>query len=204
MASSGWGLGLAGMLAVGCTGYDGPGGGGDDFGGDGQSMTDGNGVTSADVPDSEYCADVSDWSLADVEFELAVLEQVNLERARGATCGAEVFGPASPLVMEPRLRCAARVHSLDMATTGFFDHDNPQGQSPFDRMELAGYSFRAAGENIAAGQPSVAEVMGGWMASSGHCRNIMSPDFTQLGVGYVFLDGNEYPHHWTQVFGAPL
>ena len=64
---------------------------------------------------------------------------------------ADPFAATGPLVMEARLRCAARVHSLDMANRGFFDHVNPDGEDPFVRMERAGYSFQAAGENIAAG-----------------------------------------------------
>ncbi len=54
------------------------------------------------------------------------------------------------------------------------------------------------GENIASGQESADEVVDGWMASPGHCANIMDPNFTEIGVGYY--DGDI----WTQVFGRPL
>ena len=71
-------------------------------------------------------------------------------------------------------------------------------------MERAGYSFQAAGENIAAGQTTPQEVVDGWMQSPGHCSNIMSPSFTEIGVGYVLAPQGQLPHYWTQTFGAPL
>lgn len=79
------------------------------------------------------------------------------------------------------------------------DHTNPDGESPFDRMSNAGYSYSYAGENIAAGYPSPSAVVAGWMGSTGHCKNIMSPNFTEIGVGYHGA-GNQ----WTHSFGKPL
>jgi uncharacterized protein YkwD len=106
--------------------------------------------------------------------------------------------------MNGGLRCAARVHSADMAQRGFFDHVNPDGEDPFDRMERTGFRFSLAGENIAAGQRSPEEVMAGWMASPGHCANIMEPGFTHFGVG-LYVDANsDLGLFWTQTFATPL
>ncbi|MER2170832.1 MAG: CAP domain-containing protein, partial [Psychrobacillus psychrodurans] len=58
-----------------------------------------------------------------------------------------------------------------------------------------GISYTAAGENIAKGQKSAAQVMEAWMNSSGHRANILDAKFTHIGVGYVG-DGN----YWTQMF----
>jgi uncharacterized protein YkwD len=198
-------------MSTGCVlvgdGDEGAGDSGDESGasdGDGADETAGDdGSASVDVPDIEYCASVAAWSEAARAFETEVVDRVNQARAQGASCGGQPFAAASPLVMEARLRCAARVHSLDMATRGFFDHQNPDGESPFDRMERAGYSFFAAGENIAAGQTSPQQVVDGWLQSPGHCMNIMSPDFTEIGVGYVSAPEGMLPHYWTQVFGRP-
>lgn len=201
------------VLAAGCvlvSGSDDDGGDTDgasdgDAGTDGADGASGDGAPAeSDVPDLEYCAGVSDWPADARAFEAEVVVRVNEARAQGATCGNEPFAATGPLVMEPRLRCAARVHSLDMATRGFFDHVNPDGEDPFDRMERAGYSFQAAGENIAAGQTTPQEVVDGWLLSPGHCSNIMGPDFTEIGVGYVFAPEDQFPHYWTQTFGAPL
>ena len=155
-----------------------------------------------DVPDNAYCLPVAMVDPAWKQLEEDVLVIVNEKRAQGASCGAQgMFGPAAPLTMEPALRCAARKHSADMEARGFFDHVNPDGQSPWDRMDMAGYgAYSNAGENIAAGSPDAAGTMAQWMESDGHCSNIMNPDFTQIGVGYH--PGGQYGHLWTQVFGA--
>jgi uncharacterized protein YkwD len=156
----------------------------------------------SDVPDNAYCAAVANYDPAWRQLEEDVLAIVNQKRAAGANCGgAGNFGPTGPLTMDPALRCAARKHSLDMDARDFFDHTNPDGQLPWDRMGMAGYGdYSNAGENIAAGSPDAAGTMQQWMDSDGHCSNIMSPDFQHIGVGYH--PGGQYGHLWTQVFGA--
>ena len=67
-------------------------------------------------------------------------------------------------------------------------------------MINAGYDFFAAGENIAGGYYTPADVMDGWMQSDGHCANIMSTSFTEIGLGY-HPGGGDYTRLWTQVFG---
>jgi uncharacterized protein YkwD len=201
---------LAMVLTTGCVsesgGDEGAGESGDEGeASDGVDGASGDGTPGeSDVPAIDYCAGVAEWPEGARAFEAEVVERVNVARSQGATCGSQAFGATGPLVMEARLRCAARVHSLDMAARGFFDHVNPDGESPFDRMERAGYSFRAAGENIAAGQTTPQEVVDGWLLSPGHCSNIMSPDFSQIGVGYVFASDGQLPHYWTQTFGTPF
>ncbi len=184
---------------------------GEDSGGSGGAAS-GNGVGAGSdgndsddgVPSNDYCDPVRDWDTAMVEFEEDVLVLVNEARANGANCGGMEFGSAPPLTMDAALRCAARVHSQDMGDRSFFDHDTPEGEDPFQRMERAGYQFSTAGENIAAGQTSPQMVMEGWLASPGHCSNIMNASFTEFGVGvYQPLNG-DFPYYWTQTFGAPL
>jgi len=91
----------------------------------------------------------------------------------------------------------ARAHSQDMCDRGFFDHINPDGQAPWDRMRAAGLSFTAAGENIAAGQRSAQAVNDAWMNSPGHRDNMLNPGWTHTGVGQVNCAGSNY---WTEVF----
>jgi uncharacterized protein YkwD len=157
----------------------------------------------AEVPDIAFCDDVADWDPSWSTLEEQVLAIVNQHRAAGADCRTGgMFGPTHALTMDPALRCSARKHSADMAARNFFDHTNPSGEDPFVRMQQAGYSFQAAGENIAAGSPDAAGTMQQWMDSDGHCTNIMSPNFTEIGVGYS--TGGMYGTLWTQNFGAPL
>jgi uncharacterized protein YkwD len=156
-----------------------------------------------DVPDGvPYCEPAKSWDPAWKQLEEDILAAVNQVRAQGANCGAQGdFGPAGPLTMDPALRCAARMHSKDMNDRDFFDHTNPDGEPPWDRMGKAGYgNYSNAGENIAGGSPDAAGTMDQWMNSDGHCANIMNPDFEHIGVGYY--PGGQWGHLWTQVFGA--
>jgi uncharacterized protein YkwD len=156
-----------------------------------------------DVPDGvPYCEPAKTWDPAWKQLEEDVLALVNQRRAEGANCGAQGnFGPAGPLTMDPALRCAARMHSKDMNDRAFFDHTNPDGEPPWDRMGKAGYgNYSNAGENIAGGSADAAGTMDQWMNSDGHCANIMNPDFEHIGVGYY--PGGQWGHLWTQVFGA--
>ena len=149
-------------------------------------------------PTSEWCDPTDDWDPASAAFEEEVLSLVNQARAQGADCGsAGSFGAAPPLGMQSQLRCAARMHSLDMEVRGFFNHSNPDGDGPAQRAEFAGYSWSAIGENIAQGYPTPQAVMDGWMGSDGHCSNIMGSQYSHIGVGHY--EGNQ----WTQVFGSP-
>lgn len=179
---------------------------GEDDAGSDEPATSGDNNPSDDVPAGDHCADVAGWDPTWSQYEEEVLLLTNEARAKGHNCDSEGnFGPAPALTMEAHLRCAARLHSQYMADTSDFNHTQTStGLDPFERMMDAGYSFLAAGENIAVGQMSPQEVVDGWLDSDGHCSNIMSKDFTQIGIGYdegPFM-GFEAPY-WTQNFGRP-
>jgi uncharacterized protein YkwD len=176
------------VLLAGCGGLLGDGGDDDD---------DGLPGTEDGTEYNAHCDAQADWNADWAAYEAEVVQLVNSYRAAGADCGSSgTFAATGPVVAEAQLRCAARLHSQDMAVRDYFDHTNPDGQSPWDRVDLTDYSGNASGENIAQGYPDPAAVMDGWMSSPGHCSNIMNPDNTELGVGY---HGDE--SHWTQVMG---
>ena len=118
--------------------------------------------------------------------EAAVVELVNQQRA--------AYG-LQPLTISAELCKKARMKSQDMAQNRYFDHNSPTYGSPFDMMRSLGISYRSAGENIAMGYATAQAVMQGWMNSEGHRANILSANFTTIGVGYV-ANGN----YWTQWF----
>ncbi|MCR9163144.1 MAG: DUF4215 domain-containing protein [Nannocystaceae bacterium] len=182
----------------------------------GEDCDDGNGNDGDDctnacelpidggLPDNGYCMPVHDWNESWVDWELEVIALVNQARATPTNCGSEgSFGAADPVVYEPALTCAARVHSKDMGDNGFFSHTNPSGEGPAVRIAAAGYDWSTWGENIAAGQGSPSAVVNGWLDSDGHCANLMNPNFSELGVGYYHAPGSPYTRYWTQNFGAP-
>ena len=77
---------------------------------------------------------------------------------------------------------AAENHSLDMAQRQTMTHTGWDGSDPGQRMLAAGYTWRTWGENVAAGQKTVTDVMTAWMNSSGHRANILNPAFNEIGV----------------------
>ncbi|AYC33726.1 CAP domain-containing protein [Pseudomonas cavernae] len=133
----------------------------------------------------------------------ALLEQVNAARAQGRHCGAQDFAAAPALGWSTELGAAAEAHSRAMANGNFFDHRDRDGRIPADRAELAGYSGRQIGENLAAGLDAPRKVVDGWLASPGHCANLMNPQFRELGAAYAVDPKSDAGIYWTVVFGVP-
>ena len=141
--------------------------------------------------------DLGDWR----EAGQAVLQLVNEARRRGGTCGQQRFGPSPSLAWNDRLAAAALAHSRDMAEHDYFDHVDRSGAAVAQRASQQGYRWRAVGENIAGGQGSPQQVVAGWLASPGHCANMLSPDFTEMGAAYAINAKTKMDIFWTQVFG---
>jgi Cysteine-rich secretory protein family len=120
-----------------------------------------------------------------------------------ASCGSEgSFPSAAPLAWNAALTQASLVHSDDMVAANFVSHTGSDGSSAGQRATAAGYVWQSWGENIAAGQPSVAAVMAGWMASPGHCANIMHERLRDIGVACVSGGAsNTYRTYWTMTLG---
>lgn len=125
--------------------------------------------------------------------ESEVARLVNVERAKAGL-------PA--LTLNWQLSRVARYKSADMANKGYFSHNSPTYGTPFQMMENFGLRFSAAGENIAYGQKTPAEVMKDWMNSPGHRNNIMSRSFTEIGVGLA--KNKNGVCYWTQQFMKPM
>lgn len=119
-------------------------------------------------------------------YEQKVVDLTNQERAKNGL-------PA--LKVDLTLSKMAHEKSRDMSANNYFSHTSPTYGSPFDMMKKYGITYSYAGENIAMGQRTPEEVVNAWMNSEGHRRNILDPNFTYIGVGYV-SQGN----YWTQDF----
>jgi uncharacterized YkwD family protein/spore coat assembly protein SafA len=126
-------------------------------------------------------------------LESEVVRLVNIERSKQGL---------QPLKENWELSRVARYKSADMASKNYFAHESPTYGSPFRMMESFGIKYSSAGENIAYGQKTPQQVMTAWMNSPGHRSNIMSPSFSQIGVGYA-TNKNGVPY-WTQMFIRPI
>ena len=135
---------------------------------------------------------------------LVILALVNAARAEGRSCGGRAFGAAPALAWNGALAAAALAHSDDMASHGYFGHTGSDASVAATRAARAGYQFRRVGENIAFGQDSAQDAVAGWLASPGHCANIMNASFTEMGSGFAAgREGKQLRLYWTQVFGTP-
>lgn len=104
------------------------------------------------------------------------------------------------------LDSVAYAHSKDMAVRGYFEHDTPEGVTPFQRMTAAGYKWSQAAENIAAGYATPEQVIDAFFnetpPNDGHRRNMLDCGLRDVGIGYFSLDGSPYGSYWTQDFGT--
>ena len=127
--------------------------------------------------------------IAEKNFENQVIQLTNQERAKHGL---------KPLKANWELSRVARYKSMDMRDRNYFSHTSPTYGSPFTMIKNFGISYRAAAENIAAGQTTPQQVVQAWMNSEGHRRNILNPNYTEIGVGYAA--GGTKRHYWTQMF----
>ena len=134
---------------------------------------------------------------------LRVLDLVNHARAAPRYCGGKEFSAARPVRWNDALAEASRLHAEDMARHNYFSHSGRDGSQPSDRVEHAGYRWRATGENIAAGQKNAEDAMAAWIKSPGHCAILMDPAYTDMGVAFAVDSASAMGVYWTQAFGAP-
>ena len=136
-----------------------------------------------------------------------MLQQINALRTSGTSCNGRPAPAVAALRWNSALFNAGLVHSRDMVTNNFFSHAGSNGKQVADRVTDQGYRWGFVGENIAAGQRSVASVVDGWMKSTtGHCENIMNVSAQDIGVACVAKpnDPKNFGSYWTMVLAKPL
>lgn len=134
------------------------------------------------------------------QFKDEFLDAINAKRATGCNCGGSRMKPATPLKWNDQLAKAATEHAKDMYRHNYFSHESPDRRSLQDRIFKVGYTYQgyqryAIGENIAYNQRSIEQVLAGWFSSKEHCKNLMNPAFTEIGIA-------ENKYYWVQDFGG--
>lgn len=172
----------------------------DDNGGSsdaGENSDDSSSDESANVIDDESLLAIAKINTVTYsEFANRVLELVNIERANAGV---------APLVLDEALCNAANMRAIEMDRTGEFSHTRPGGRECFTVVDYCNIGYMMCGENIAAGQPTPEDVVNGkygWMSSKGHKANILSPEYTKMGLGYSTGGGGMYGHYWAQEFAG--
>lgn len=136
-------------------------------------------------------------SLAQNAWQTDLLAQVNALRQKGCRCGNRNYAATTALTWNSQLELASNKHATDMNNKRYFSHTSRNGNGFAERIEAAGYNWGRSGENIAEGQLSVQEVFTAWRKSTPHCKNIMSPNYKEMGAA---RSGN----YWVQDFGTLL
>ena len=140
--------------------------------------------------------------VASVALQQEILTYLNAARSKSCLCGTTTYASVPALALNTKLTSASDKFALDLGTYNYFSHTGRDGSLPWDRMTREGYVWRAAGENIAAGYPTARAVVDGWLKSPGHCANIMSPNFKEVGVGYAYTTTSTYKAYWVTDFGT--
>jgi len=106
-----------------------------------------------------------------------------------------------PLKLSSELMEAAALHARDMAKRQKLEHKGADGSTVAERVKSRRYAYIRVGENVAAGQHDVEEVMRAWMESPGHRENILA-DFAEMGgANSADSTGKRY---WCVVFARPI
>ncbi|MEM7101636.1 MAG: CAP domain-containing protein [Bacteroidota bacterium] len=135
-------------------------------------------------------------ALSDGDFIKTMLKMVNDQRKAGCKCGSKNYSPARKLKWNGTLQKIAHTHSLDMARMKKMSHSGSDGSDVDERLDNGGYNWMGYGENVAFGQRTIQEVFSGWIESPPHCRNIMNPALTEIGVSQAGL-------YWTMILATP-
>jgi uncharacterized protein YkwD len=153
------------------------------------------------------------YPLSTTALEQRVHELINRQRTENGL---------GTLSFDPALAEIARNHSEDMAAHHYFAHINPAGQNPTARGTAANYSCRknygsyytlGIAENLFLNNlytaatfysnretvyqwntpEDIAQItVSGWMNSSGHRENILTPTFDRQGIGVTIASEKVY------------
>ena len=163
-----------------------------------------NNIEDNDVIDTDVIDTVIDYSQIACEDTLSsVVGLMNEKRAQAQVCGTTNYPAVPALELNAILTLASQGHADNMANYDFFAHEGLDGLSVNGRVDELGYAWFYVGENIAAGYFSAESVIDGWMNSEGHCKNMMSANFTEVGLACTVNNDSIYKTYWVQSFAKP-
>lgn len=132
----------------------------------------------------------------------SILAHINQARAEARMCGSSALPAALALSANADTEEAAHRHTDWMQANRTMSHSGDSGSNAGSRLTAAGYHWSAVGENVAMGQATPAAVVAAWLASPGHCANIMNATFVDVGFGFAPASGGA-PTYATLVLARP-
>ncbi|MEL6776143.1 MAG: CAP domain-containing protein [Cyanobacteria bacterium J06597_16] len=178
-----WSIAIVGIVATGCGG--------------------GGGGPSADTLSDDSNTQVQQTSASASSNQCAPLGSFFSELLTLTNQARQAAGVGN-LRFSYQLGQSAQGYAEDLATQNFFSHTGKDNSTLKDRISAVGYKYARAGENLAAGQSSAQTAFQDWMNSEGHRKNILQPDFMEVGFGLFDTTGSsDYGRYWVQHFGKP-
>jgi hypothetical protein len=119
------------------------------------------------------------WILPRTHYAASILPgvMINLTNRERVESGGQALRTNETLAR------AAQMKAEDMARRGYFSHESPSGELPWEWFEKVQYDFTHAGENLAINFVDSEDVVAAWMRSETHKRNIVNGSFTEIGIG---------------------
>lgn len=147
------------------------------------------------------------------------LKVINTVRKKSRTCGEYGYFPSAPIVMwSDKLYFAAYEHNQDMVTENYFAHTGSGAKSDWcgyalgkksstaDRISNHNFNWQRCSENISAGTNRLLaqSAIDSWVNSPIHCKNMMDPNVTKVGLAHIQKPKTKYIHYWTLNFAKEL
>jgi len=143
----------------------------------------------------------SGGNIRDYSISKNILQHINEARAKGWMCGNQYYEAAQPVAWNKKLAEASLQHSLDMAENGFLSHTGSNSGDLAERLLRVHYNWISCAENIGHGYRDSEEAVISWLKSTMHCKNIMNPEFKEIGAAYATSENHRT--YWTLILGSP-
>jgi len=125
--------------------------------------------------------------------QMAVAAEITAQKMIELTNKSRAESGLLPLIINEKLTAAAEAKADDMFEFQYFDHNSPNGVTPWYWIKSAGYDYLYAGENLAIDFVTAEGTHMALMRSITHRDNIMKPNYTEIGIAVKkgIFDGNE-------------
>ncbi|MFT4566300.1 MAG: hypothetical protein ACI9FN_001255 [Saprospiraceae bacterium] len=126
-----------------------------------------------------------------------VMAEINKLRASGCKCGGQRMRAVGPVSWNQDLYRVSKKYAAYLQRNNHFDHISLEGEYLGDRLDKIGYDWQKVGENLGYGYDHFYEVFEAWQESPSHCRMLMDPDVTFMGL-------SKKGTYWVQSFSRPM
>lgn len=161
-------------------------------------------IYQPDVTKSDMRCRLNNGFGSNAVFPRIAPEPVDFETALADLNRYRIKNGLGELRYNEKLNRASEVHAEDLAQAGIISHSGTDGSTHGDRVQLQGYQFAIAGENVATGQKSWKDVFRAWQKSPGHNENLLRPDVSEFGLALVYEPTTTYSTYWAMLVAEPL